>query len=200
MHVQRSRNQFTNDTAYIGTRFLLGLVREQGLVPTHVLKIIHTATGATHILLLFPDGRYMCDCCMATSLGVVCRHYLQAWLKIPGLPFHVSLIRARWYIDPHLDASQIEPVTLTKGVTNHNIRFSAGSLPLTSISNPLSSTQTVASGAPNAARNLTPAASTRTIPQRHVYSTLQADMRSLMNGIQTQDQLDDMRDRLERIR
>ncbi|KAJ7915255.1 hypothetical protein B0H13DRAFT_1610702, partial [Mycena leptocephala] len=74
----RARNDFENDRAYIGTRFLLRLVREQGLVPTHVLKIVHAQSGATHIIVLLPDGRYMCDCCMGTNLGVVCRHYLVA--------------------------------------------------------------------------------------------------------------------------
>ncbi|KAJ7915254.1 hypothetical protein B0H13DRAFT_1610668 [Mycena leptocephala] len=51
----------------------------------------------------------------------------------------------------------------------------------------------------NGQSELTPAPPTRTIPQRHVYSALQADFRSLMNGIQTQEQLDETRARLERI-
>ncbi|KAJ7615810.1 hypothetical protein B0H17DRAFT_908046, partial [Mycena rosella] len=89
-----SRNDFANDRAYIGTRFLLRLVREQGLVPSHLIKITHTETGATHIIALLPDGRYLCDCCMGINLGVVCRHFFIAWVKIPGLPFHISLIRA----------------------------------------------------------------------------------------------------------
>ncbi|KAF8188518.1 hypothetical protein K438DRAFT_1515312, partial [Mycena galopus ATCC 62051] len=41
---------------------------------------------------------------------------------------------------------------------------------------------------------------TRTIPQREVYSALQADMRSLMSNIQTAEQLADIRERLEHIR
>ncbi|KAF8164628.1 hypothetical protein K438DRAFT_1617266, partial [Mycena galopus ATCC 62051] len=88
-------NHFKNDRAYIGTRFLLRLVREQGLVPSHLIKIIHTHSQATHILVLFSDGRYMCDCCMQENLGVVCRHYFAGWIKIPGLPFNTSLIRPR---------------------------------------------------------------------------------------------------------
>ncbi|KAJ7705934.1 hypothetical protein B0H14DRAFT_2415855 [Mycena olivaceomarginata] len=74
MHDWRTRNDFTNDTAYIGTRFLLRLVQEQGLVPTHLLRITHRETGATHIIAILPDGRYICDCCMGNNLGVVCRH------------------------------------------------------------------------------------------------------------------------------
>ncbi|KAJ7163678.1 hypothetical protein C8R46DRAFT_902606, partial [Mycena filopes] len=95
MRTWQSRNRFTNDRAYIGTRFLLRLVQEKGLVPLHLIKIVHTASQATHYLVLFADGRYMCDCCMQESLGVACRHYFTAWIKIPGLPFNISLIRAR---------------------------------------------------------------------------------------------------------
>ncbi|KAJ6545321.1 hypothetical protein B0H19DRAFT_914963, partial [Mycena capillaripes] len=55
-------------------------------------QISHTETGATHIIAILPDGRYLCDCCMGMNLGVVFRHYFVAWYKIPGLPFHLSLI------------------------------------------------------------------------------------------------------------
>ncbi|KAJ6582628.1 hypothetical protein DFH09DRAFT_1145654, partial [Mycena vulgaris] len=65
---QRARNDFANDRAYMGTRFLLRLLREKGLVPSHLLKIKHTESGATHIIALFLDGRYLCDCCMGTNL------------------------------------------------------------------------------------------------------------------------------------
>ncbi|KAJ7454498.1 hypothetical protein FB451DRAFT_1049679, partial [Mycena latifolia] len=88
-------NDFINDDAYIETRWLLRLIQNQGLVPVHLLKITHMSTGATHIIAILPDGRYVCDCCMGLNLGLVCRHYYAAWLKMPGLPFHISLIRAR---------------------------------------------------------------------------------------------------------
>ncbi|KAJ6452557.1 hypothetical protein C8R47DRAFT_998081, partial [Mycena vitilis] len=91
-----TRNDFSNDSAYIATRFLLRLIREQGVVPTHLLKIVHRETGATHIIALLPDGRYVCDCCMGSNVGVVCRHWFVAWVKVPGLPFHISLIRRRY--------------------------------------------------------------------------------------------------------
>ncbi|KAJ7704101.1 hypothetical protein B0H17DRAFT_921587, partial [Mycena rosella] len=101
LNCQSSRNDFANDRAYIGTRFLLSLVREQGLVPSHLIKITHTETGASHIVALLPDGRYLCDCCMGINLGVVCRHFFIAWVKIPELPFHISLIRARCIVRFH---------------------------------------------------------------------------------------------------
>ncbi|KAJ7468854.1 hypothetical protein B0H11DRAFT_2045142 [Mycena galericulata] len=171
---QRSRNDFTNDRAYVGTRFLLRLVREA--VPSHLLKITHAETGATHILALLPDGRYICDCCMGGNVGIVCRHYFVAWTKIPGLPFHISLIRPRWYQDPRLDVSQTEIVTL-KQQTSRTFRFSAMTLPAALVSNPLSSMSVIG-------RN-TPAPPTGTIPQRAVYSAIQADVQSLIVGVQT---------------
>ncbi|KAJ7716934.1 hypothetical protein B0H16DRAFT_1316145 [Mycena metata] len=91
----RARNDFANDNAYIGTRFLLRLVPEQGIVPSYLIKITHTETGVVHIIALLPDGRYTCNCYMGNNLGVVCRHFFLAWVKIPGLPFHISLIRKR---------------------------------------------------------------------------------------------------------
>lgn len=195
-----------NDHAYIETRFLLRLVQEQGLVPSHLLKITHTQTGATHIIAILPDGRYLCDCCMGQNLGVVCRHYLVAWLKIPGLPFHISLIRARcaaftarsvqvlistnsWYQDPLFDARQSPAVTLRQQ-SSHSIHFSATSLPSQLIANPVSSTLI------NRNANSTPVPPTRTIPQRTVYTAIQADVRALMGQVQTQEQLDALRARL----
>ncbi|KAJ7667377.1 hypothetical protein B0H17DRAFT_1142782 [Mycena rosella] len=159
---QSSRNNFSNDGAYIGTRFLLRLVREQGLVPSHLIKITHTETGATHIIALLPDCRYLCDCCMGINLGVVCRHFFIAWVKIPGLPFHISLIRARWYQDPTLQVATTPSVTLRQQ-TSHTIQFSAIDLPGPLISNPLSTR-----GPPAMGNNITatPPPVTQTINQR----------------------------------
>ncbi|KAJ7026264.1 hypothetical protein C8F04DRAFT_919706, partial [Mycena alexandri] len=85
-------NTFENDEAYIGTRWLLRLVNEKGLVPQHLLKITHIRSGTAHVIAIFEDGRYICDCCMGLNVGVVCRHYFLAWTKMVGLPFHISLI------------------------------------------------------------------------------------------------------------
>ncbi|KAJ6582653.1 hypothetical protein DFH09DRAFT_912274, partial [Mycena vulgaris] len=41
---------------------------------------------------------------------------------------------------------------------------------------------------------------TRTLPRREIYSALQADMQSMMTSIQTQEQLDNLRARLEEVR
>ncbi|KAJ7652321.1 hypothetical protein B0H17DRAFT_1163664 [Mycena rosella] len=88
-------NTYENDNAYIGTGWLLRLVNDKGLVLKHLLKITHIRSGATHIIAIFEDGRYICDCCMGLNLGIVCCHYFLAWMKMVRLPFHISLIRAR---------------------------------------------------------------------------------------------------------
>ncbi|KAJ7436413.1 hypothetical protein FB451DRAFT_1193915 [Mycena latifolia] len=135
-------NDFINDDAYIETRWLLRLIQNQGLVPVHLLKITHMSTGATHIIAILPDGRYVCDCCMGLNLGQVCRHYYAAWtawqLKMPGLPFHISLIRARWYQNPRLDIAQLNAIIFQDGPTGRLVEFTAKSLPAASVSNPIS--------------------------------------------------------------
>jgi hypothetical protein len=88
-------NDFSNGFAYIETHWLLRLVQRQGLVPIHLVKITHINTTAAHIIAILPDGRYICDCCMGLNLGLVCHHDFAVWLKVPGLPFHISLIRAQ---------------------------------------------------------------------------------------------------------
>ncbi|KAJ7159314.1 hypothetical protein C8R43DRAFT_920849, partial [Mycena crocata] len=90
----RAMNNFSNDNAYIETQWLLRLIQNRGLVPVHLVKVTHMKTGATHVIAILPDGRYVCDCCMGLNLGLPCRHYFAVWRQMPGLPFHVSLIRA----------------------------------------------------------------------------------------------------------
>ncbi|KAJ7110885.1 hypothetical protein C8R44DRAFT_833352 [Mycena epipterygia] len=181
-------NDFSNDSAYIETRWLLHLVQNQGLVPIHLVKITHINSGAAHIIAILPDGRYICDCCMGLNLGLVCRHFFTAWLKIPGLPFHISLIRPRWYQNPDLAVNELDPIIFQDRPTSRLVQFTAKALPAASISNPVS-----------ALRETAPPPPTQTIPQRTVYNTIQAEVRSMINGIQTQEQLDDLRQRLVQI-
>ncbi|KAJ7681725.1 hypothetical protein B0H14DRAFT_2422684, partial [Mycena olivaceomarginata] len=190
-------NNFTNDRAYIGTRFLLCLVREQGVTPSHLLRITHTATSVVHIIALFPDGWYLCDCCMGTNLGVVCCHYFVAWTRIPrtsSLAHSQALIVFSWYQKPDLDTKTTEVVTHRKH-TSHTIRYPAASLPTALIANPVSS----AAIARNAT-HVTPPPPVRTIGQRTVHTALQAEVRSLMSGIQTDEQLQAMCTQLANIR
>ncbi|KAJ7026263.1 hypothetical protein C8F04DRAFT_966602 [Mycena alexandri] len=71
-----------------------------------------------------------------------------------------------------------------------NLSFTASSLPAASVSNPISLPRT---------HEATPAPATKTIPQRTVYHTLQADLAPMMAQIQTQEQLDSLRESLAQV-
>ncbi|KAJ7785371.1 hypothetical protein DFH07DRAFT_726502, partial [Mycena maculata] len=88
-------NTFENDHAYISARWLMNLIRLRGLHVKHLIRVVHRATKAAHYVVLLRDGRYLCDCCMDTNLGLVCRHFFVLWVTIQDLPFHLSLIRPR---------------------------------------------------------------------------------------------------------
>ncbi|KAE9391466.1 hypothetical protein BT96DRAFT_831970 [Gymnopus androsaceus JB14] len=89
-------NQFKNSSAYIPTSHLLHLCVARRLQVTHLLRIAHLSwAGSSHIPAVLSDGRVICDCCMNINLGIPCRHFFAAWLKFPGLGFHISIIRPR---------------------------------------------------------------------------------------------------------
>lgn len=89
-------NNYSNDKAYISTKWLLRLITGRGLQVTHLLKIKHLGTGAVHILALLSDGRYICDCLMGINLGIPCRHFFRALIDAKSLQFHIGMIRARF--------------------------------------------------------------------------------------------------------
>ncbi|KAJ7284777.1 hypothetical protein C8J57DRAFT_1052247 [Mycena rebaudengoi] len=192
----QGRNDFSNDNAYIEGPFLLRIVKDCGLQPLHIILIKHVSSAATHLLVIFTDGRYMCDYCMGTNMGIPCQHYFTTWVKIPDLPFHVSLIRARWFQDPGLDVRSTPTVTHNSH-TSHSVRFSAINLPGILVSNPLSSNLLLQNQQGPPASPETPG--TRTIGQRKVYNALLANMCSMMALIQMEEQLEDLRDRLGQI-
>ncbi|KAJ7620920.1 hypothetical protein DFH06DRAFT_947914, partial [Mycena polygramma] len=86
------QNRHENDRAYISTRWLIHQVVQRGLQVKHLLRVTHRASSSVHYLALLRDGRYLCDCCMDQSLGLVCRHYFLAWVTVQDLPFHISFI------------------------------------------------------------------------------------------------------------
>ncbi|KAJ7713762.1 hypothetical protein DFH07DRAFT_763242, partial [Mycena maculata] len=182
-------NSFENDTAYMSTRWLLRQMADRDLVPTYLVRVTHKTLGTVHIVALFPDGRYVCDCCMGTNLGIVCCHFFFAWTKMDGLPFHISLVRKRWYSDIDANVENVPAVTF-QNKQARKIQFTAQALPHASISNPLR----VAS----LPEDVSPA--TQTIPAREVYHSIQAEIRPLMNGIQTREQLDRLQAALVQIR
>jgi hypothetical protein len=72
-------NEFTNEDAYISTRWLLRLTNGRGLQVRHLLRIVHQGTNKAHILAIVDNHTYVCDCAMGMSLGIPCRHYFQAF-------------------------------------------------------------------------------------------------------------------------
>ncbi|KAJ7208121.1 hypothetical protein B0H12DRAFT_1034314 [Mycena haematopus] len=88
-------NPFTNDKAHISIRWLIALVTKRGLSVRHLLRVKHESTGAVHYIAVLSDGRYVCDCCMPSNLGLPCRHFFRIWVDVQNLPFHISLIRPR---------------------------------------------------------------------------------------------------------
>ncbi|KAJ7696331.1 hypothetical protein B0H14DRAFT_2418532 [Mycena olivaceomarginata] len=88
-------NTFEDDRAYISAKWLMNLIRQRGLHVKHLIRVVHRATSAAHYVVLLRDGRYLCNCCMDTNLGLTCRHFFALWVTIHDLPFHLSLIRAR---------------------------------------------------------------------------------------------------------
>ncbi|KAJ7641616.1 hypothetical protein FB45DRAFT_702424, partial [Roridomyces roridus] len=85
-------NVFENDTVYISAKWLMNLIRQRGLRVKHLIRVVHRTTAAAHYVVLLRDGRYLCDCCMDTNLGLTCRHYFALWTTIHDLPFHLGLI------------------------------------------------------------------------------------------------------------
>jgi hypothetical protein len=93
--MQHMVNNFSNNTAYIGTKWLLQLLASRGLEVIHLLKVMNHGTHATHFLAMLPENLYACDCCMGMNLGIPCRHYFQVLTRMPTLSFHIGLVRAR---------------------------------------------------------------------------------------------------------
>ncbi|KAJ7277044.1 hypothetical protein C8J57DRAFT_1061554, partial [Mycena rebaudengoi] len=88
-------NIFENDRANVSVNWLIEQVTKRGLIVRHLLRVKHTATSALYYIVVLPDGRYLCNCCMPLNIGIPCRHYFRIWIDVQGLPFHISLIRPR---------------------------------------------------------------------------------------------------------
>ncbi|KAF8578117.1 hypothetical protein K439DRAFT_1362967 [Ramaria rubella] len=172
-------NHFSNDHSLISNAFLLRLITGQGLKVHRLLRIIHLGTGTRHTLTLLESGRYVCDCCMGSNLGIPCRHFYCALLNMKELVFHIALIRHRWWQDPNIDPATIAPVSLKHTVHEEQLDLRSHLLPMSQFSNPLE-------------RNPgghTPPPVTQSINARAVYQEAHAALKPLLNGVQTQEQL-----------
>ncbi|KAJ7790177.1 hypothetical protein B0H14DRAFT_222894 [Mycena olivaceomarginata] len=78
----RMINSFENDRARVSMRWVISLITKRGLTVRHLLMVKHESTGVVHYIAVLPDGRYVCDCCMPSNLGVPCRHYFRIWIDV----------------------------------------------------------------------------------------------------------------------
>ncbi|KAJ7163200.1 hypothetical protein C8R46DRAFT_861874, partial [Mycena filopes] len=85
-------NVFNNDKAHVSVQWLIALITKRGLTVRHLLRVKHESTGVVHYIAVLSDGRYVCDCCMPSNLGIPCRHFFRIWVDVQNLPFHISLI------------------------------------------------------------------------------------------------------------
>ncbi|KLO10301.1 hypothetical protein SCHPADRAFT_803931, partial [Schizopora paradoxa] len=195
-----------DDHPYLGLPYLMTEVGIRNLTITHVLIIRHLGSGARHYILILADGRFVCDCGMVMNLGVPCRHFFRAFQSIRDLMFHIGLVRARWYIDPELDISEIPPIMLNSTVPDRNRdNVVLAELPPTLRNNPFASAAMNVSLPPSLAGNGTLRDSlappvTQTISSRDVFHELQAAIRPLMSTVQTQEQLTNLLESLQYAR
>ncbi|KAJ7207442.1 hypothetical protein GGX14DRAFT_366085 [Mycena pura] len=168
-----------NDRAHVSVQWLVQQVMKRGLVVRHLLRIRHTSSGSVHYLAVLPDGRYICNCCMPLNLGIPCRHYFRAWIDVQGLPFHISLIRPRWYQDPGFATESIPAVSRTHELQPGEFKFETSLIRTVFASNPIDTTSHAG----------TPPLRTQTLPAR---ADVQAAIRPLMAGVQTTEQVKDL--------
>ncbi|KAF7344160.1 SF3b1 domain-containing protein [Mycena venus] len=136
---------------------------------------------------ILSDGRYVCDCCMPSNLGIPCRHYFRIWVDVQNMPFHISLIRPRWYQDPTFAAESIPAVCRNRELGAEEFRLPTRTIRSAFASNPID----------NTSHETTPPPRTQTVPAREVFHNVQAAIRPLIAGIQTREQVSDLIQRLE---
>ncbi|KAJ7205782.1 hypothetical protein GGX14DRAFT_397480 [Mycena pura] len=180
--LQQMLNLFNNDKAHVSMQWLISLVTKRGLVVRHILLVKHESTGVMHYVAVLPDGRYICDCCMPSNLGIPCRHFFRIWTDVQNLPFHISLIRPRWLQNPEFAVESVAAVTRNQELGPQELRLPTRTIRSAFASNPLDSTS----------HETTPPPRTQTIPGRDVFHNVQAAIRPLIAGIQTREQVSDL--------
>ncbi|KZV97733.1 hypothetical protein EXIGLDRAFT_607625, partial [Exidia glandulosa HHB12029] len=177
---------FSSDALYLSTQYLLEVISSQKLTVTHLFAVSHTASKATHTVAIIDPLCHVCDCMMLTNLGIPCRHFFAVWQRVQGMQFHIGLIRKRWLSDPSLDVAQVPPVATTHIVHESRLNLPSDQV-TTALSNPLATSR------------VTPAPATTTLGSRTIYHEAQAALQPLMNAIQTQEQLEDLLQKMKTI-
>ncbi|KAJ6487318.1 hypothetical protein DFH09DRAFT_1291526 [Mycena vulgaris] len=105
------------------------------------------------------------------SMGIPCRHYFRAWIDVQGLPFHISLIRPRWYQDPAFATESIPAICRTHKLKPQEFKFETSTIGSIFESNPIDTK-------PHAA---TPPPRTQTLPARAVFHNVDDLVQSLQD-------------------
>ncbi|TFK19268.1 hypothetical protein FA15DRAFT_601867 [Coprinopsis marcescibilis] len=188
-------NLFTNDSAHLSMEWLLQLMRNRGLEPRHIYRVLHMNSSSIHYLAILPDQRYICDCCMGVNLGIPCRHFLRVWTDARNLnrpKFHMGLIRARWYKNPKLDIKTLPSSTFDHaGPRIDQISTTPSNIPTSLLSNPIDRVPT---------QSETPPPTTRTVGARQVNHEANAALRPLLAGVQTEEELTEIVEELRALR
>ncbi|KAJ7833514.1 hypothetical protein B0H14DRAFT_2364269 [Mycena olivaceomarginata] len=182
-------NTFNNDKAHISVKWLIQLVTKRGLSIRHLILVKHESTGVGHYISILSDGRYICCCCMPSNLGIPCRHFFRAWIDVQNLPFHISLIRPRWYQDPGAAVELAPAECRTHELGPQEFKLPTKTIHSAFASNPLDSTS----------HDATPPPRTQTLPARDVFHNVQSAIRPLIAGIQTQEQVTELIQSLETL-
>ncbi|KDR72296.1 hypothetical protein GALMADRAFT_126504 [Galerina marginata CBS 339.88] len=186
----RMLNSFENDNSHISTKWLLRLIKGRGLRVVHLLCVSHDGTDAFHMLALLPDDNYICDCCMGMMSGVPCRHYFRVLSSMKNLKFNIGVIRPRWYQDNNLDTHKVPVVPAREAqIRCFDIEMPAMQQTARIHANPLELNPGTPTPPP-----------TQTLPARTVFHEANAALAPLTNGIQTQEQLDELLDDLNALR
>ncbi|KZV90778.1 hypothetical protein EXIGLDRAFT_616493, partial [Exidia glandulosa HHB12029] len=178
---------FTSDAICLSTKYVLSVIASRQLRVTHLFTVSHSSSKTTHTVAIIDPHRHICDCMMLTNLGIPCRHFWAVWQRVQGMLFHIGLVRPRWLNDHSLDVGTIAPVT-----KDHAARESRLDIPSERLGSALSN--------PLDASRITPAPPTTTLPPQTVYHESQAALKPLLNGIQTQEELDSLLTQLGDIR
>lgn len=99
--------------AFIATNWLFHQITARHLQVLTVYKILFQGSerSSEHVVVLLASGGFLCDCCMATNLGVPCRHYFALLRNAPHLRFSIAFVQPRYGIPYFIALSSLTDAT-----------------------------------------------------------------------------------------
>ncbi|KAH6874625.1 hypothetical protein BKA70DRAFT_1480019 [Coprinopsis sp. MPI-PUGE-AT-0042] len=173
-------NNFSNDCAYISTKWLLRQTLERGNIVEQLYNVKRGVGEATveHVVAALRGGSYVCDCMMGVNLGIPCRHFYAILRRNQNMALSLGHFRRRWYKDQKLDLSHVGAAKASELEPPRLIGNTVQTVPLP---NPLEDIHTNTAPPP-----------TQTLPSREALYEAQAALRPIVNTIQTQEDMNDL--------